>query len=440
MEVNKLNIIQQGLEKSVNSTLAQLKKYQDHEEISNLITELNKERNNNRETLLSTLKETVGLVKNKTQLLRHNKILDITDLRQFKNQMILIQENIRNLKSESRAKLTQLKDEYADLTEDLDYYSEKIPIWSEKMRDQIYTETMKTPLTCKGPKCKEVRDFIEFVHKSKGHENGWRKEDHQLFLKIRQKHKHIDTLAKHLHEALPDISINEIECHEKWYKEYLSLQLNKRKAIKAWKTAKNSATRTKTNHISATNSLEQLCDPPNTGIVSRPHEYIKKMLMEWKLEKQEKLQNALQIEQTKEQRRKEIAAAQRKQHEELKQLVENWKKTRTEIEEQEILQRKALEEKEKRRRAAEANRMIKQFQIQDDLYILKKQTKKTEELKPLRSKSSQLAKRDPMRLLKPTQQWINRVHDENNYLTESVSLSLKNVQKLRIPEWRKKTD
>lgn len=42
-----------------------------------------------------------------------------------------------------------------------------------------------------------------------------------------------------------------------------------------------------------------------------------------------------------------------------------------------------------------------------------KQKRKSELFPIVRSKSSHSAKRDPGRLLKPTQQWINRVHDEN---------------------------
>lgn len=44
---------------------------------------------------------------------------------------------------------------------------------------------------------------MDFVHASAGHENGWRKEDHHLFIKFRKKYKHIDTISKYLHEEFP---------------------------------------------------------------------------------------------------------------------------------------------------------------------------------------------------------------------------------------------
>lgn len=44
---------------------------------------------------------------------------------------------------------------------------------------------------------------MDFVHKNNGHENGWRKEDHQLFVKLYNKYKDVDILAKNLSEILP---------------------------------------------------------------------------------------------------------------------------------------------------------------------------------------------------------------------------------------------
>lgn len=44
---------------------------------------------------------------------------------------------------------------------------------------------------------------MDFLLKSNGHENGWRKEDHQTFVKFYNKYKDVDTLATNLNELLP---------------------------------------------------------------------------------------------------------------------------------------------------------------------------------------------------------------------------------------------
>lgn len=74
--------------------------------------------------------------------------------------------------------------------------------------------------------------------------------------------------------------------------------------------------------------------------------------------------------------------------------------------------------------------MIKQFQSQDDMYIMKlRKYKFQKEIKvPVRTKSCQLASRDPGRLLKPTKQWINRIHDDNIY--NSYTLLMPPIRKV----------
>lgn len=44
---------------------------------------------------------------------------------------------------------------------------------------------------------------MDFLLKSNGHENGWRKEDHQIFIKFCKKYRDIDQLATNLNELLP---------------------------------------------------------------------------------------------------------------------------------------------------------------------------------------------------------------------------------------------
>lgn len=44
---------------------------------------------------------------------------------------------------------------------------------------------------------------MDFLHKSNGHENGWRRKDHQMFIKLNSKYKDCDILATNLNELLP---------------------------------------------------------------------------------------------------------------------------------------------------------------------------------------------------------------------------------------------
>lgn len=108
----------------------------------------------------------------------------------------------------------------------------------------------------------EVQDFVQFVEKSGGHENGWTSEDHQLFLKMRAKMKTINEVAQFIHKLLPgfkknvkflytciifllsDISEEEVVEHEHWYIKYCQLKEKQKLAIMAWKSAKKNVLKT----------------------------------------------------------------------------------------------------------------------------------------------------------------------------------------------------
>nr|XP_023013623.1 coiled-coil domain-containing protein 112-like [Leptinotarsa decemlineata] len=468
MELHKLKNIQNILEKSVSTTLSHLKNAQYFQDIIEYSNEINKEAAGEKEIVQQKIKKMLELLKQKSELLKENRIADITDFNQFKKEMITIQENIKNLKAEARMKLELLQREYVEIGEDTDYYTGLLPTWSEATKKDahvygkivptedfyksslllnfstlpliqtpshilfILVNSVKESISLKGPSCKEAKDFIDFVNKSEGHENGWRKEDHQLFLRFRKKFKNAEDAALELHETLPDLSVEEIKHHEEWYKRYLILQKKKKDAIKKWKKSK-----ARNEHSS---NRDGTVAEPTFVPKQQNTEEVRKKLSEWKLEKQlQQLQFEQETRQAQDQRRKELQAQKQKRAEELRKLVDEWKSTRAILEQKEIEHMQLAAEQEKKRRAAEANMMIKQFQSQDDLYISKmlRARKKEDASKPTRSKSSQTASRDPRRLLKPTKQWINRVHDDNIYAGESGILPLKNLPKLSVPEWRK---
>jgi hypothetical protein len=101
-----------------------------------------------------------------------------------------------------------------------------------------------------------------------------------------------------------------------------------------------------------------------------------------------------------------------------------------------------MDYREKRMRALEANKMIKKFQSQDDIFITRMRSSKlSKKNEIIRSKSSYLVHRDPERVLKPTKQWLLRT-SKDNFVDDGVSSYVPNIReipKLRVPEWRKNT-
>jgi hypothetical protein len=72
-----------------------------------------------------------------------------------------------------------------------------------------------------------------------GHNGGWDEIDHNLFLKIRNKHKGKEGFIQELTELIATKDLEKIKQHEEWYKTYLQLQELKKQAIKKWKEEKN---------------------------------------------------------------------------------------------------------------------------------------------------------------------------------------------------------
>lgn len=128
---------------------------------------------------------------------------------------------------------------------------------------------------------------------------------------------------------------------------------------------------------------------------------------------------------------KRIEIDKKRLHFQIKESVTKWKEEKHFKEFNEKIQKEVIEEQEKKIRALEANKMIKQFQSQDDIYIGKmrsnKINKKSEN--PLRSKSSYAVSRDPERIHKPTKQWLLRT-SKNNFLEEKTAVFVPNIRQV----------
>ncbi|KAJ8979714.1 hypothetical protein NQ317_015538 [Molorchus minor] len=417
VEVNKLNNVKHNVEKSIELVFEHLKKYPDID-VHQFSLDMEEKRQVEWQHLRLKVEDIIGPLTNKINLIKEKKMDEITDFKQFKKEMIAIQENIQNFKSESKTKYQSLENQVNCISEDIQYYNTRLLDWVEPIKIDEYLNPVRTKIIRNNHRCKETTIFMDFLYKHGGHENGWRKEDHLLFIKFRKMYKNIDLVAKNLHSELPDISIEDIKQHEEWYKTYLDLQAKKKEAIKSWQRARNSKQPVRNSVVSSVRNVIQT------------EENTREKLIKWKV--YEKLRYAKEMQICQEQIKREKEQLKNKRQEELKRVVQEWKQTKQSLEQEEIVQKRMFEEREKKKRSLEANRMIKQYRSQDDIYILKMRQQKKPEVNPQpRSKSSTLAKRDPERLLKPTKQWINRVHGENQHSNGFCSImDLKRLPKL----------
>ncbi|KAH1012478.1 coiled-coil domain-containing protein 112 [Dendroctonus ponderosae] len=430
-ELNKLQQLECTLEKSIESFISTCSKTMPEFEsdLSGIYQATQDSCNQEISRVSQNIQTIAKSLKSKADLLKDKKMSEINDFEKFKAEMVLIQENIMNLKRTSKLELNRLKQLEIEMADELEsYYNVKLPEWSERFHisnlDLIPARIKNKQWS--GQPNKDVKEYFDFVHQSGGHENGWRKEDHLLFLKLRKKFTKLADLAANLHEILPDISLEEITQHNDWYTKYLQLQSKKKKAIHKWKLNKTSSKITE-NHES----------PTITPLMKEDASAFREKLMQWKAEKEEKMLIDQELEKLKLQEIIERERAKKHRHIEMKKLVNEWRESKMIFEQSQKQQQRILEELEKKKRGANANKLIKQFQSMDELHIMKMRQihKKITNDPKKRVQSGPSVSRDPNRVAQPTIQWAQRVRAAKEPF--KGPLPIFDMPKLAIPEWRK---
>ncbi|XP_066245585.1 coiled-coil domain-containing protein 112-like [Euwallacea similis] len=375
-------------------------------------------------------------MKLKLDFLKSKEAGEIKDFDAFKREMIGIQEDILNFKMATKSGVQRLESLENDLLDELDlYYNGKVAEWGVNLNTTMFEFVQPKIKSRSFRQCKEAREFFEFVHRNGGHENGWRQEDHLLFLKLRKQYgSQIDDVALRLHEKLPDISVEDIKCHERWYQQYCDLYKRKKQAINQWKQEKSAVNADKKLEKSR---KESECNSMNGATNALQ---LKNKIIKWKMEKEEKL--LLDEEQEKQQRLEKIEKERvKKQNQiDIRRIVTEWRGSKTLLEQSQRHQQYVDEQLEKKRKAATANRMIKHFRSMDEIHISKmRQIHQKINAEPTkRAPSGPRATKDSGRLMQPTIQWTHRVNAPPEPNSNSVQWPIFVMPKLGIPDWRKK--
>lgn len=123
----------------------------------------------------------------------------------------------------------------------------------------------------------------------------------------------------------------------------------------------------------------------------------------------------------------------KKKNDEIKKEINKWKNSKLFKTQMEKIALEQAQRHEKQLKVAEANKLIKLFQSQDDIYI---QKKKMLNMKDRRNnedvvKPKVIAPRDPERILKPTKNWLLKLKPAEDNSTGKVSVcSIKNIERL----------
>ncbi|KAF5275252.1 hypothetical protein FQA39_LY06912 [Lamprigera yunnana] len=420
-DINKLRSVEQHLENQENALVHGISKSSENTELCNLYKEMQKSRKSQQEELqksITQILEPLHMMKNS---LRSGDLRKI-DIKLLRKGLTGMQSSIKNLNESSKASLDALIKQEDTLWEELQTSKHKVEKWEHRI--PFAPKPSKTTISIPNNIPREVKEFMDFVALTGGHENGWKIDDHALFLKTRIKFKDIDRTTKVIHALLPDITEDAVIAHEKWYLKYVELKEKQKCAIKDWRANKINSKRS----ISVNNSPEKVPEK-NSHLETVEKEKMREKLLAWKNEKLEQMKFEKEQKQKVIAKQKALEQLRKVRQEDLKVQVNEWKCIQKNVEEE-----KRIKEEEElqlqRKRALKANKLIKEFQSQDELFIQHKLQLLHSQIKlpQIFSKKNNNIRVDS-KFLKPTHQWIMRKYSNNEDIYGN-RLNIETVPKL----------
>uniref|UniRef100_A0A670XX68 Coiled-coil domain containing 112 n=1 Tax=Pseudonaja textilis TaxID=8673 RepID=A0A670XX68_PSETE len=322
---------------------------------------------------------------------------------------------ISSFKEEQRQIYDELLREENAATNEISALERKIEMWA------VGTSAARIFKQCVFPVHKEVQnqfpeEVIElerFLQQTGGRQGGWDQCDHQIFLKIWRKHKGKSSYITETLEYLPDRTKEDIQSHEKWHKEFLILESQKKEAIKKWKMKKREKSKI----------LVQKENPEEVSTdIQREREETQKQKTE-----EERKKRLAELEAWKKDKALATAA---KQEAQLKEEEEKEKKKQREHQRQ--LQMKLLLEDYSREKKEQEELLRFEKEKREEAEREEKKRTAAEEIVKFQERVHINVTRDPCRLFRPTKVWEERTKEIGPVGTGPVLY----IPHRAVPSWR----
>ncbi|KAL9653092.1 hypothetical protein ABK040_006311 [Willaertia magna] len=304
----------------------------------------------------------------------------------------------------------------------------------------------------------EVIDFDNFVASNGGVFGGWDEVDHNVFLQLRRQYRKQDEILfiTKVVEQIYGKTLIDIQDHERFYKQFLSLQEQKKNAIKKWREEREKRKEEQL-EIEERDKLRKIEEEEERKKVQlkKEKELMKIRLNQWKEEKDKHLEKKEQI---KKQEEEEIKQRQFKEEQLRRQKIKEQLESYKLIKEQKKAekQQQLIEELNKKTRPPSPISFSRAKEREEKL-LLKKLQKKTQKeieeeekmqrLQKLKEKVRIEVSADSSRLLKPTQAQIEReskirqeleeAKENNNQSNDRLNFDVRRIQHRIIPSWKR---
>ncbi|KAJ3241871.1 hypothetical protein HDU81_009733 [Chytriomyces hyalinus] len=266
----------------------------------------------------------------------------------------------------------------------------------------------------------EVTEFQNYLVRHGGYNGGWDDLSHAAFLKLRQKYGANDSkFLTACASSIPGVGFREVQEHESWYRTFKELLESKKEAILAWKEQKKmAAMKTETETVKENETAAAVREKKEfADLIAR--QKARQDLLEWK-ERQQRLAFEKKLKEEEEQVKNIMEQEKRRmKNERLKDIVSEYSREKAE---QEEMQAQLLEQAKRIQKQANAEycrHEMERHKMRDKEAIAVKKEKerlkqqegleKEQRLQRLRAQVEVSVTKDPLRVLRQTKGFENRV-------------------------------
>ncbi|XP_065601721.1 LOW QUALITY PROTEIN: coiled-coil domain-containing protein 112 [Cyrtonyx montezumae] len=156
----------------------------------------------------------------------------------LKEMLAEIENALNTFKDEQRQMYEQLLKDERTVVNELSVFEKKVELWatdSSTIQLKLPSARISVDKTLENHLPEEVIEFERFLQQTGGRQGGWDDYDHQNFLKVWTKHKGRLSYIDEALEYLCGRTKEDVEQHDAWYREFLTLQDRKKESIRKWK-------------------------------------------------------------------------------------------------------------------------------------------------------------------------------------------------------------
>lgn len=177
-----------------------------------LKTELDNKFNYFKDTLKLVVNDCLSVVNSFSETMLTENGIQNYNTNEYRDQIIIVDKKFRNIAASNTNQLKKLKDEYRE------FDSSSLPCAMllhnfEKECPKVFSRPnrKRNKIMCDASDNLDVKKFLDFLTATNGHTGGWIDEEHNLYVKLKNKYKsNMEQIIMSIRHILPGIYIKKL--------------------------------------------------------------------------------------------------------------------------------------------------------------------------------------------------------------------------------------